>query len=49
MHTFRCNGCPKGPHLIIALDPDFDPGTICIDPAQPGNTAVWRELVVSGE
>jgi hypothetical protein len=49
MISFQCNGCPKGPHMVTGLDPEFDPGEICIDSTQKGNRAVWRELVPAGE
>ncbi len=42
---FQCTGCPTGPCTIANLDPEFEPGTICLDARQQGAAiAVWRRL-----
>ena len=50
MPVFQCSGCPTGPCILFNMDPEFDPGSDCMDVRYKNiNIAVWRELGVVGE
>jgi hypothetical protein len=46
-YIFQCTGCPTGPCTLINMDPEFTPGSDCMDIRYKNiNIAVWREMVV---
>jgi hypothetical protein len=48
MPVYECCGCPSGPCTLVNMDPEFEPGSECMDIRCQGSTiAVWRELKVS--